>query len=517
MPGPTSEFREALQPERQAGVCLHITSLPGQYGIGEIGEAACRFIDLMSDMNLRVWQFLPTGPTAFGDSPYQSLSTFAGNELLVDIAALVRTGLLKSSEADSLLGLPFDTVAYGEVIAKKSALLGLAASRFHGLADSDDKADFDRFVDAHDRRWLHDYALFRILKSQHGGRSWIAWEAPFRFRDAAAIRGLEASAGRQIEHLKIIQFLFHSQWHRLRQYANERGVLLFGDMPMFIALDSADAWANRDILCLGHDGQAEFVAGVPPDYFSEEGQLWGNPLYAWDRHAADGYCWWIDRLRHAMGLADLLRIDHFRGFESYWAVPAEADTARIGEWWRGPGRAVFDAMHNALGDLPIVAEDLGVITTEVEDLRDRLHVPGMKVLQFEVSHAGFDISNIGEYCVCYTGTHDNDTTIGWFHGSPNDKRSRREIRKLQQVVLQITDGQPETIHVDLAKLAFASSARLAIVPLQDYLGLGSQARLNTPGTSAGNWRWRVLPEQLRLAAPEWIGEMVAASGRGIAG
>jgi 4-alpha-glucanotransferase len=508
--------RQALPQERQAGVCLHITSLPGRYGIGEIGAAACRFIDLMSDMNLRVWQFLPTGPTGFGDSPYQPLSTFAGNELLLDIAALVRTGLLKSQETDALLGLPSDAVAYGELIPKKTALLRLAASRFHGLADSDHKAGFDRFVDAHDRRWLHDYALFRILKSQHGDRPWTAWEAPFRYRDATAIRSLEVASGRQIEHLKIIQFLFHHQWQQLREFAHDRGVLLFGDMPMFIAMDSADAWANRDILCLDRDGDAEFVAGVPPDYFSDQGQLWGNPLYAWDEQAADGYRWWIDRLRHAMGLADLLRIDHFRGFDSYWAVPAEAKTARIGEWRPGPGSAVFDAMRNALGGLPIVAEDLGMITPEVEALRDRLHLPGMKVLQFEMSHAGFDITTIAEHCVCYTGTHDNDTTIGWFNGSPNDKRGRKEILKLQKTVLEISNGLPETIHADLTRLAFSSPARLAIVPLQDYLGLGPQARLNTPGTSAGNWRWRVQSPQLRLAPLEWIGEMVQASDRGIA-
>jgi 4-alpha-glucanotransferase len=508
---------QALPKERQAGVCLHITSLPGRFGIGEIGEAAFRFIDALIGMKLHVWQFLPLGPTAFGDSPYQPLSTFAGNELLVDIEALDQAGLLKSGEAAVLRRLPREIVAYGELIPKKIALLELAASRFPARASSDARADFDRFLDEHDQRWLHDYALFRVIKARHGGRPWPEWKPPLMRHDQAALRQIEARAGVQLERIKTVQFLFHQQWRRLQEYADERAVLLFGDMPMFIALDSSDAWANREILRLNRNGKPDLVAGVPPDYFSANGQLWGNPLYDWDTHATDGYRWWIDRLRRALTMTDLVRIDHFRGFDAYWAVSSRNVTARAGQWLPGPGDAIFKAMHDVLGELPIVAEDLGVITKKVKALRKRHRLPGMKVLQFELEQEEFDLADIGEHCVCYTGTHDNDTAVGWFRGSPNDRRSAREISSMQTAVLEITGGLPETIHLDLIRLAFSSAARLAIAPLQDYLGLGSEARLNAPGTSAGNWRWRMESDQIQPALLNTIGEMVEASGRGKTG
>ncbi len=505
--------QETLPIERQAGVCLHLTSLPSNYGIGEIGDAAFAFIDTMKRMNLRVWQFLPTGPTAYGDSPYQPLSTFAGNELLIDTAALIRAGLLTSNEADSLLKLPRSSVDYGALIPAKNALLRRATGRFGAQADSRVKADFDRFLERNDAEWLHDYALFRILKTRHGERPWPEWAPEFVQREARALKAVEDEAGREIESIKLVQFLFDRQWRRLKEYAAERGVLLFGDMPICIALDSADAWANRDIVRLDPNGRPSHVAGVPPDYFSEDGQLWGNPLYDWDKHAADGYRWWIERLKKSAELADLVRIDHFRGFEAYWSVPSDAKTARDGEWIPGPGDAIFKAMQSSMGHLPIVAEDLGVITPEVEALRDRYHIPGMKVLQFEVSYDEFDLDDIDDNCVCYTGTHDNDTTLGWFRGSPDDNRSEEEIRRTQALVLEITNGHPDTIHTDLIKLAFSSDARLAIAPLQDFLGLGSDARLNTPGTSANNWRWRVQTEQLTPALCDGVGEIVAAAGR----
>jgi 4-alpha-glucanotransferase len=505
---------KALPAERQAGVCLHITSLPGKYGIGEIGDAAHEFIDTMVRMNLRVWQFLPTGPTAYGDSPYQPLSTFASNELLVDMATLIRAGVVTSNEADSLLYLPSHVVDYGQLIARKRALLGRAAGRFHAQSNAEVRADFDRFLDENDRAWLHEYAVFRILKDRHEQRSWAEWAPQYVQREERALRNLVADAGREIEAIKIIQFLFSRQWRRLHEYAAERDVILFGDMPIYIALDSADAWANRELLHLDQKGRPTHVAGVPPDYFSVDGQLWGNPIYDWDAHAAVGYQWWIERLKHSAEMADIVRIDHFRGFEAYWSVPAGARNARIGEWQPGPGDAIFDAMRAALGNLPIVAEDLGVITPEVEKLRDRHHIPGMKVMQFEVSNDDFDLEAIGDHCVCYTGTHDNDTTVGWFRGSPDDNRSSAEIRKTQEAVLEITGGSAETIHHDLTRLAFSSKARVAIVPLQDYLGLGSEARLNVPGTSSNNWRWRVQAEQLSRSMMDSIGDMVETSGRG---
>jgi 4-alpha-glucanotransferase len=494
---------------------MHLTSLPGPYGIGEIGAAAREFVDKMVQMELSVWQFLPLGPTAYGDSPYQPLSTFAGNEMLVDIGNLIELGLLRKDEAGELTTLPERFVDYGALIPVKTRLLFLAASRFEETVSFDILKDFNGFLERNDAEWLHDYALFRVLKSKHGERPWPEWHPEQVHRDPEALAQVERQEADRIRSLKIIQYLFFRQWFALRDYAHERGITLFGDMPICIALDSADAWANRDILRLDADGNPDHVAGVPPDYFSEDGQLWGNPLYDWAKHEANGYSWWVDRLRATAELTDLVRIDHFRGFESYWAVPASADTARQGAWEPGPGDAIFDAMRDALGNLPIVAEDLGVITPEVEGLRDRHRIPGMHVLQFDVVDPTVDISAIRENSVCYTGTHDNDTTIGWFHGSPDDIRSDTDIREAQEAVLDATGGRAETVHADLIKLAFSTQSRLAIAPLQDFLGLGSEARLNTPGTPGGNWRWRVIDTELSPEVCDNIAVMVTASHRGL--
>lgn len=503
----------ALPAVKQAGVCLHVTSLPGRYGIGEIGAQALRFVDAMRDMQLGVWQFLPTGPTAYGDSPYQPLSTFAGNEMLIDIGRLVDSGLLRADEPRQLETLPEHAVHYGALIPVKNELLKIAAGRFSIAANSRLKSGFDEFLESNSQAWLHDYALFRVLKKRHGERPWPEWSPEYVHRDARAMRQMEIEAGREIEAIKIVQFLFHDQWRQLRQYANDNGIRLFGDMPIYISLDSADAWANPELLQLDGDGRPTDVAGVPPDYFSEDGQLWGNPLYAWDAHAASGYRWWISRLQASAELADIVRIDHFRGFEAYWSVPAEANTARTGAWVPGPGDAVFDAIESALGRLPIVAEDLGVITPEVEALRDRLGIPGMVVLQFAFADRDFDPGGVAENCICYTGTHDNDTTLGWFHGGPDDIRSADEIHRTQAAVLELTGGNPETVHTDLIRTAFSTSARLAIAPLQDYLGLGSEARINTPGTLHNNWRWRARSSQLDERMRDGVAELVDASGR----
>ncbi len=503
----------ALPATRQGGVCLHVTALPGRYGIGEIGDAAFQFVDTLKRMQLGVWQFLPLGPTAYGDSPYQPLSSFAGNEMLIDTADLIRKGLISHDEAWPLTGLPADYVNFGELIPRKHALLRRAAGRFAAKADSALKAGFDRFVDRHDAAWLHDYALFRILKSEHGERPWTEWQADYAHYDRAALKRTADRFGHRIEDIKILQFLFHEQWRRLRDYANAAGVRLFGDMPICIAFDSADAWANRDILRLDEDGRPDAVAGVPPDYFSADGQLWGNPLYDWDMHAKTGYRWWVQRMRASAELADIVRIDHFRGFEAYWAVPADSDTARNGAWEPGPGDAIFDAMRAEFGSLPIVAEDLGVITPEVEALRDRHGIPGMVVLQFDVCDPDFSLDGVRDNCVCYTGTHDNDTTLGWFHGSPGDIRTADDIRAAQKAALEITAGTPATISMDLVRAAFSTRARLAIAPMQDYLGLGSEARFNTPGTSKDNWRWRVIAPQLSDDLCDNIAEAVFAAGR----
>ena len=498
---------------RQAGVCLHIASLPGPYGIGEIGAPARAFVDTMRRMQLSVWQFLPLGPTAYGDSPYQSLSTFAGNEMLIGIGDLLDMGLLIEAEVEGLTALPEDHVDYGRLIPIKSCLLDIASQRFPFKAGDDLEARYFEFLETNNDAWLHDYALFRILKNQHNERPWPEWKPEFVRRDKDALQALAETSAPQIRAIKIIQFLFFYQWQRLRDYAHANGITLFGDMPIYIALDSADAWANRDLLCIGEDGRPDNVAGVPPDYFSEDGQLWGNPLYDWDKHAASGYRWWIERLQAAARLVDIVRIDHFRGFESYWSVPAEERTARNGAWVPGPGDAIFGAIKKALGDLPIVAEDLGVITPAVEALRDRHHLPGMRVLQFDVCDEGFDLDDVAENSVCYTGTHDNDTTLGWFKGSPNDIRSAEEIERTREAALEITGGRPETINIDLIRAAFSTRAHLAIAPMQDFLGLGSEARINTPGTAGGNWRWRALESQLTPELCDNTAEMVRASGR----
>lgn len=503
----------SMMEQRRAGVYLHLTSLPGPYGIGELGKAAHNFVDTMRKMELSVWQFLPLGPTAYGDSPYQPLSTFAGNEMLVDMGDLINLGLLNHGEVDELTTLPERYVDYGALIPIKTRLLALAASRFETKVGDDVRRDFKAFVERHDKEWLHDYALFRILKTRHGERPWPEWQPEFVHRDADVLAKLESQEADRIRAIKIIQFLFFRQWFALRDYAHDNGVILFGDMPICIALDSSDAWANRKMLRIDDDGNPDHVAGVPPDYFSEDGQLWGNPLYDWEKHAADGYAWWVDRLRATAELADLVRIDHFRGFESYWSVPATATTAREGAWEPGPGDAIFDAMRDALGNLPIVAENLGVITPEVEGLRERHRIPGMYVLQFDVCDADFSLSDVSPDSVCYTGTHDNDTTIGWFRGSPDDIRSAEDIADAQRAVLALTGGTAETVHTDLIQAAFSTDAGIAIAPMQDYLGLGSEARINTPGVPGGNWRWRALDTQFSPKLCDNIASLVTASGR----
>ena len=501
------------QSTRQAGVCLHLTSLPGPFGIGDIADRALSFVDKLVEMGIGVWQFLPTGPTAYGDSPYQPLSVFAGNELLVGLEPLIRLGLISGADATVLNGLPSAHVAYESVIPKKMAVLSAAAERFPATAPAELQSGYQEFLHRHEEHWLNDYALFRILKTIHRERPWPQWDEAFMRREPAALRRLARREHAAIEGIKTMQFLYHRQWQKLRQHAAANAVSLFADMPIYIALDSVDAWAHPEILRLDRAGKPTHVAGVPPDYFSEDGQLWGNPLYDWDYHSANNHQWWIDRFRHAAAMADLTRVDHFRGFESYWAVPYGEATAKNGKWEPGPGDALFDALRDSLGQLPIVAENLGVITKKVEALRIRHGIPGMKVLQLALDENDFRLEDIEENCVCYSGTHDNDTTVGWFHGGKNDTRTRKEFLATRQKALRLTGGKPETIHQDLIRCAFASPARLAIAPMQDFLGLGSEARMNTPATTRDNWRWRLLPGQLDQAACESIRALVEQSSR----
>jgi len=412
-----------------------------------------------------------------------------------------------------LAALPADRVDYGQLIPKKHVLLKRAAERFSGTASADLKSAYEAFLALHDSHWLNDYAVYRILKTMHGEHPWPEWQKDFVQRKPEAMQQFMKQHHHDIEMVKIIQFLFDLQWQKLRQYARDKNISLFGDMPIYIALDSADAWAHPEILLINENGEPSHVAGVPPDYFSADGQLWGNPLYDWKYHKSEGYQWWIERLQHAASQMDLVRIDHFRGFESFWAVEFGAETARDGEWVPGPGDGLFDAMKAALGGLPIVAEDLGVITPAVDSLRHRHHIPGMKVLQFEVGDPDFSLADVGSNCVCYTGTHDNDTTVGWFNGGDKDTRSEQEIIEQRKNAIEVTAGNEESIHLDMIKLAFNSQARLAIVPMQDFLGLGSESRLNIPGTTSNNWSWRVTEEQLSPEFCQSVANLIKETAR----
>lgn len=497
---------------RRAGVIMHISSLPGDHGIGDIGESAHAFVDALADMDISVWQFLPLGPTAYGDSPYQPLSAFAGNANLIGLHQLVELGLLHEPELSSLAQLPNDYCDYGYLIPAKRELLKTASKRLMGRSGGVLMAEFDEFMHRN-QDWVEDYALFRFLKTHHGERPWPEWGEQYVHRDAAALQKVRNEHRESIEATKVTQFLFDRQWRELKLYATERGVRLFGDIPIYIALDSADAWAHREMLLIDQDGTPSNVSGVPPDYFSEDGQLWGNPLYDWDYHEKTGFQWWIKRMKHLGQQCDLVRIDHFRGFESFWSVPYREKTAKNGQWIPGPGNALFEAMKKEIGPLGIVAEDLGVITPEVDALRLGQGFPGMVVLQFEAGDKNFEMDDIDENSVCYTGTHDNDTTLGWFHSNGNDTRTEEEVRETQALVLARTRGRPETIHTDMVKLAFSSKSNLAVVPMQDLLGLGSEARINTPGTTKDNWRWRMKEGDIDARLAVQVAEMVQKASR----
>jgi 4-alpha-glucanotransferase len=499
---------------RQAGVGIHISSLPGDHGIGDIADSALSFLDKLVEMDIGVWQFLPTGPTAYGDSPYQPLSAFAGNAMLIGMTPLVQIGLLNAEDLIPLQSLPRDFVDYGRVIPAKRELLARAAKRFAARSVNGLRAEYEEFLHQHGENWLDDYALFRVLKSQHGERPWPQWDKPFVRRAPAAMERARNEQREYFEHNRIKQFLFWRQWQNLRKEAARKGVYLFGDMPIYISLDSSDAWSHPEMLLIDQDGKPSEVAGVPPDYFSEDGQLWGNPLYDWGHHERTGFRWWIDRMKHAASLSDIVRIDHFRGFESFWSVPFGSETARDGEWVPGPGDILFEKLEQALGGLPIVAEDLGVITPAVDKLRLDHGMPGMVVLQFKVGDPEFDIEAIDQNSVCYTGTHDNDTTVGWFRGTGEDTRTEKEVLMTQKRALELTGGTEASIHVDMIRLAYSSPATLAVAPMQDYLGLGSEARLNIPGTTTNNWRWRVQEGELDVRLISTVSDMVQSASRG---
>ncbi|MDX1556120.1 MAG: 4-alpha-glucanotransferase, partial [Xanthomonadales bacterium] len=488
---PAGSRKTAWPTRPRAGVGLHFTSLPSAHGIGDIADAATAFVDLMKDLGLNVWQVLPSGPTAYGDSPYSPLSAFAGNEMLIGLGPLVRDDLLSARELSPLRRLTVRNVDYGGVIPRKRALLVRAADRFLSRNNGRAQAAFDAFKSREGATWLDDYALFRVLKTLNGERAWPRWIKDHAHRQAAVLRKVRIAHRDAIERIKVMQFFFDTQWQQLHGHARRSGVRLFGDIPFYIALDSADAWARKDLLRIDRKGRPTHVAGVPPDYFSKNGQLWGNPLYDWKAQASRGHDWWLNRLAQAAGRCDMVRIDHFRGFESFWSVPHGARTARKGAWVEGPGDALFDAARKAMGTLPLVAEDLGYITDAVTALRRRHGIPGMRVLQFDLADPAFKPGDIPPDCMCFTATHDNDTTHGWFSGKDPGRRTAREIAATRKRVLRMTGGRVGSIHLDIIRLAFSTKAQVAIAPMQDYLGLDSRSRLNTPGSRRNNWRWRL--------------------------
>jgi 4-alpha-glucanotransferase len=491
---------------RASGILLHPTSLPGRFGIGDLGEAAYRFIDALVAAKLRLWQVMPLGPTGYGDSPYQSFSTFASNPLLVSLETLAQEGFLTPDELSDAPSFPEDRVDYGAVIPVKWRLLRLAATRFEAVATPAQRADFELFR-VTEAAWLDDFALFMALKEVANGAPWPLWPTQLRDREPNALDDARRQRGEAVRAQQFVQWQVYRQWQRLHAYARERDVRIIGDIPIFVAADSADVWTHPDLFFLQPSGQPSVVAGVPPDYFSATGQLWGNPLYHWERLASDGYQWWMRRMRSMLTQVDLLRIDHFRGFEAYWEVPAEDETAINGRWRPGPGRDFFAALRDQLGDLPIIAEDLGLITPPVEALRDAFGLPGMAVLQFAF---GDDAANAylphnhRRNLVVYTGTHDNDTTAGWYASLPPTTQAQ---------VRHYTGQSGEEIGWEFIRLALASVADMAIIPLQDVLGLGSEARMNRPGDPSGNWGWRVRADAVTETHLGRLAEMVTAYGR----
>jgi 4-alpha-glucanotransferase len=495
-----------MQADRLSGILLHPTSLPGPFGIGELGEEAYRFIDFLASSQQHLWQVLPLGPTGYADSPYASFSSFAGNHLLISLRLLAREGLLEEQALAQKPAFPSSQVDYGAVIAFKMPLLWQSFETFNARATPVQRQAYERFRQEQ-QHWVEDYALFMALKDEHQGAPWTEWEPAIALRKAEALSAWQKRLEGRVNFHVYLQYQFFKQWTDLKRYVNEHGIQIIGDLPIFVAHDSADVWAHPELFYLDAAGSPTVVSGVPPDYFSVTGQRWGNPLYRWDRLAQTGYAWWIDRFRAALALVDLLRLDHFRGFEAYWEIPGTEETAVKGRWMPGPGADLFIALQAALGEVPVIAEDLGVITPGVVALRKQFRFPSMRVLQF-----GFGADarnehlahNFDRQTMVYTGTHDNDTTVGWY-------RSRSPIEQHNVREYLATDGS--NVSLDLIRLAFSSVAQLAVVPLQDLLALGSEARMNMPGRADGNWAWRYQAEMLQDWHRDWLAHITRMFNR----
>ncbi len=492
---------------RASGLLLHVTSLPSPYGIGDLGSLAYSWVDRLHDAGQRWWQSLPLGPTGYGNSPYQSMSSFAGNAMLISPGGLILDGLLKATDCES--GFPSDVVDYEAVIPFKNRLLESVWTKFDAGERKDLRPAYDEFC-SQQEHWLEDYALFRALKLKYHGAYYLDWPAELVQRDPEALAKARRELATQIDRVRFAQFLLFRQGDQLKAHAHSRGVRLIGDLPFFVSPDSSDVWANPELFLLDERRRPRLVAGVPPDYFSAQGQLWGNPVYNWDALRATGYRWSIDRLRALLAHVDAIRLDHFRGFAAAWHVPAGAPTAQSGQWVPGPGASFFEAVRHELGHLPFIAEDLGLITPDVYALRDQFRIPGTRVLQFAFdghSDNPYLPHNFVPNTVAYTGTHDNAPTRQWYEQLPDYQRQNFwSYRK--RAPGGADEAAPALIH-----LAWSSKAALAIAPLQDLLDLGAESRMNVPGRAGGNWGWRCPEEMLSLPAFQWLEELTVGSKR----
>ncbi len=493
---------------RSSGVLLHPTSLPSRFGIGELGSEAYRFIDFLVESSQQLWQVLPLGPTGYGNSPYASFSAIAGNPLLISLEQLQEQGLLTDEDFANLPEFPVDQVDFEQVMKTKMPLLAQACENFKAKASLVQQKEFTTFCDTK-AHWLDDYALFMALREAHEGASWHTWERNISKSHPEVLEQWKERLEGQVYFHKFLQFEFFRQWSKLKEYANAEGIQIIGDIPIYVAHDSADVWAHPEIFCLDEEtGEASLMAGVPPDYFSETGQLWGNPVYKWDKLQQDNFGWWVQRFESLLEYVDIIRIDHFRGFEAYWAVKQGETTAINGEWIKAPGEAFFEVLKDKLGKLPIMAEDLGTITPEVHDLRDRFDFPGMKILHFAFG-GGPDNPYLPfiyeRNCVVYTGTHDNNTTLGWFNQISEHEK--------EHVLRYLGCCSPDGIHWDLIRLALASVANQAIIPMQDLLGLGTEAQMNFPSRAEGNWGWRYQPGALTQEVRDRLKSLTYTYGR----
>jgi 4-alpha-glucanotransferase len=497
---------------------LHVTSLPGGHGVGDLGHSAYEFLEFLSQSKQKIWQVLPLGPTGYGDSPYQLFSAFAGNPLLIDLLALGDQGLLASQDLSLASGPPENRVDYGRVINVKQRLLRKAACTFFADGGNADHVAFDAFC-CENADWLDDYSLFMACKNFYKDAVWADWEPGIRKRDASSLQEWQEKLAPEVQTHKFAQFEFFRQWRKLKIHSQSRGIRIMGDIPIYVAHDSADVWAHPELFRLDEQSRPTAIAGVPPDYFSATGQLWGNPLYRWDVSAASGHRWWIDRFRASLKLFDMVRLDHFRGFEAFWEVPASASTAQEGKWVKGPGAEFFRAVQSELKVLPFVAENLGVITPEVEAIRKEFGFPGMSLLQFAFGNdpqgPSFRPHNYARELVAYTGGHDNDTTVGWWNSSGvgESTRTAEDIRKERAFARAYLGFEDGPVNWVLVRAVFASVAEIAIVPLQDVLGLGSEARMNLPGTLSGNWKWRYQANALTTSVMERLLELTVLYDR----